>query len=147
MDAELRTFAERLEVPTPTPGTGVSSQLASVFACLKKSARPTLLIFDTFELAGEAERWLKENLLLSAVRTPWLRIILVGQRVPNKHGEAWAGISSDPVELRAPTPEEWFDFGKPHHDSPEFTLELVRSLHATVKGKSSVLAQVCGPVA
>ena len=93
------------------------------------------LIFNTFELAGGTERWVKENLLLSVVRAPWLRVVIVGQRVPAKHGESWEGISFDLIELRSPTPEEWFDFGKPHHDTPEFTIELVRSLHATVKGK------------
>jgi hypothetical protein len=146
MDDELRTFTDGLEVPTPTPGPSVSNQLASVFASLKEKARPTLLIFDTFERAGEAERWVKESLLLAVKKAPWLRVIIVGQQVPNKYGEPWAGSSSEPIELRPPTPQEWFDFGKPHHhDSPDFTIEWVRSLHATVKGKSSVLAQVCGP--
>jgi hypothetical protein len=145
MDAELRSFAERLEVPAPTPGTGVPSQLAQIFISVKNAARPTLLIFDTFELAGEAERWVKDNLLLAVVLAPWLRVIIVGQRVPRPHGEPWAGVSFPPIELRPPTPEEWFEYGKCHHSSPEFTIEWVRSLHACVNGKSSVIAQVCGP--
>jgi hypothetical protein len=57
MDAELRAFAERLEISSPTTGTGVPSQLAQVFASLKNAARPTLLIFDTFELDGVVTRW------------------------------------------------------------------------------------------
>ena len=147
MDAELRTFAERLDVPTPKPGTGVSRQLAQIFASVKKAARPTLLIFDTFELAGEAERWVNENLLLDVIRAPWLRVIIVGQRVPKSYGEPWAGVSAQPIELHSPTPEEWFDYGKPHKASSEFTLEWVRSLHALANGKSSIIAQVCGPEA
>jgi hypothetical protein len=147
MDAELRAFAERLEVPAPKPGTGVSLQLAEIFTSVKQAARPTLLIFDTFELAGEAERWVKDNLLLDVIRAPWLRVIIVGQRVPKPHGEPWAGVSFSPIELHPPTPEEWFTYGKSHKTSPEFTLELVRSLHACVNGKSSIIAQVCGPEA
>ena len=143
MDAELRAFAERLEVSPPTPSTGVIGQLAHVFASLKKAARPTLLIFDTFELAGEAERWVKENLLLSVIRAPWLRVLIVGQRVPAKHGEAWEGISSDLIELRPPTPQEWFEFGKPN--KPGLTLEFVRQAHEISDGKSAVLAQLLGP--
>jgi hypothetical protein len=147
MDAELRAFAERLNVLTPTPGTGVSRQLAQIFASVKKAARPTLLIFDTFELAGEAERWVKDNLLLDVIRTPWLRVIIVGQRVPTPHGEPWADVSSQLIELRLPTPEEWFTYGKSYKTAPGFTLELVRNVFDLVKGKSSILAQICGPEA
>jgi hypothetical protein len=145
MDPELHAFAERLEVSPPTPGTGVTSQLTHIFNSLKKAARPTLLILDTFELAGEAERWVKENLLLSIIRAPWLRIIIVGQRVPAKHGESWQGFSSDPIELRPPTAEQWFEFGKRH--KPSITLAFVRQVHEYAGGKSTTLAQVCGPSA
>ena len=147
MDAELRAFAERLDVPTPTSSTGVSRQLAQIFASVKKAARPTLLIFDTFELAGEAERWVKDNLLLAVIRAPWLRVIIVGQRVPKSYGEPWAGVSSQAIELRPPTPEEWFTYGKSHKTSPEFTYEWVHALCALAFGKSSIIAQLCGPEA
>jgi hypothetical protein len=146
MDAELNAFADRLGVPAPTPGT-VSGQLAQVFGAVKRTARPTLLIFDTFERAGDAERWVKDNLLLSIITATWLRVVIVGQRVPLPPGEPWAADSSPPIELRPPTPEEWFAYGQPHNSSPEFTIEFVRSAHAFVKGKSSVLAQLCGPAA
>jgi hypothetical protein len=108
MDAELHAFADRLGMPAPTAGTGVSNQLAQVFAVIKKRSRPTLLIFDTFELAGEAERWVTDNLLLAIVSCAWLRVIVVGQRVTMPHGEPWAGDSYAPIELSPPTPEEWF---------------------------------------
>jgi TIR domain len=147
MDTELRAFAERLDVPTPTPGTGVTRQLAQIFASVKKAVRPTLLIFDTFELAGEAERWVKDNLLLDVIRAPWLRVIIVGQRVPTPYGEPWADVSPQPIVLHPPTPEEWFAYGKSYKTSPKFTLALVRDLHACVNGKSSIIAQVCGPEA
>jgi hypothetical protein len=145
MDAELRGFAERLKVKMPAPGTGVSAQLANIFASLEATARPTLLIFDTFELAGEAERWVKENLLLSVITARWLRVIIVGQRVPARLGEPWARISSPPIELRPPTPEEWFAYGQPH--KPTLTLEFVRQAHQFAGGKSSLLNQLVGPAA
>jgi len=67
MDSLLQAFAARLNVPAPPAGTGISSQLGNVLSSLKKVAGPTLLVFDTFELAGEAERWMNETLLLAAV--------------------------------------------------------------------------------
>jgi hypothetical protein len=142
MDNVLRTFAEGLDVQPPTPGTRVTDQLAHVFAALKKVACPTLLILDTFESAGEAERWVKESLLLSVIRSPWLRIIIVGQRVPNKHGESWEDMCTL-VEVRAPTPQEWFAFGKRHE--PSITLDDVRMLHGLARGGSSLMAQLLGP--
>jgi hypothetical protein len=143
MDTELRNFAERLKVKTPVPGTGVSAQLANIFASLEATARPTLLIFDTFELAGDAERWVKENLLLSVISAPWLRVIIVGQRVPPRPGEPWARVSSPLIELRPPTPEEWFEYGQQHKS--DLTLDFVRQAHKHSRGKSSLLNQLVGP--
>jgi hypothetical protein len=145
MDAELRDFAERLKVDVPAVRSGVSAQLANIFASLEATARPTLLIFDTFELSGEAERWVKENLLLSAISALWLRVIIVGQRVPARPGEPWAGVSSPPIELRPPTADEWFEYGQSHR--PGLTLEFVRQAHKYSGGKSSVLNQLFGPAA
>jgi hypothetical protein len=145
MDAELRAFAERLGVREPTAGTGVSRQLAQVFAAVKKAARPTLLVFDTFELAGEAERWVKDNLLLTIITETWLRVIIVGQQVILPRGEPWAGESSPPIELYPPTPEEWFAYGKHHNTS--LTIDFVRSAHDSTRGNGSLLAQLCFPSA
>ena len=143
MDAELRAFAGRLGVPEPHAGDSVSVQLGQVFGAVSKTARPTLLIFDTFEMAGEAGRWVKDSLLLQIVNAKWLRIIIVGQSVAVPDGEAWAGESAQPIELHPPSPEEWFAYGKSHNSSPQFTIELIRSVHALVQGKSSVIAQLC----
>lgn len=144
MDKELGAFAERLGVSElPKPGTGVTTQLGHVVAELKKIARPTLLIFDTFEKVGESEgKWVKENLLLSVIRAPWLRVIIVGQNVPDKRGESW-DASSTLIELTPPNPQDWFDFGKQH--KPGITLDFVRQAHELSDGKSTVLAQLLGP--
>jgi len=144
MDAELRSFAERLKVKVPEARTGVSAQLGNIFASLEATARPTLLIFDTFELAGDAERWVKENLLLAVISAPWLRVIIVGQRVPDRLGEPWGTVSSPHIELRPPTAEEWFKYGR---DKPGLSLDFVRQAHELTGGKSSLLSQLCRPVA
>jgi hypothetical protein len=143
MDGELGTFAERLGVEAPKPQTTVAAQLGSILASLSKRARPTLLIFDTFESAGDAQRWVKDNLLLAVVRSPWLRVVVVGQRTTKPFGEPWAEISAPPIELRSPSPQEWFDYGLPH--KPGITLEFVRQAHECCGGKSALLAQLLGP--
>jgi hypothetical protein len=145
MDSALLAFAERLKVKPPAAGIGVSAQLASIFASLDTAARPTLLIFDTFELAGEAERWVKDNLLLAVVSAAWLRVIIVGQRRLNRHSESWADVCSPTIELRPPTAEDWFAYGQSY--KPSLTLDFVRQAYEFTGGKSSVLHLVCGPVA
>ncbi len=145
MDSALGAFADHLGAPVPKPGTGVSAQLAEIFNALKAKAHPTLLIFDTFEAASEAERWVKETLLLSLPRAPWLRVIIVGQKVPPSHGQAWAAVSAPPVALRAPTPEEWFEYGQPY--KPGLTLDFVRQAHGHCGEKIALLAGLLGPAA
>ena len=144
MDAELNIFAQHLEVPEPK-GSNISSQLGQILVELRKSARPTLLIFDTYELAGDAQRWMSENLLLSLPRSPWLRVVIVGQRVPNTHGEAWAMFSSASIELNEPTAEDWLEYSKPH--KPGIDIEFVRKAHNYCNGKTPLLAQLLGPTA
>ena len=104
---------------------------------------PVLLVLlpDLLELAGDAERWVKDSLLLATIRAPWLRVVIVGQRVPMPFGEPWAAVSSAPIELRTPSPEDWFAYGQPVN--PDLTLEFVKSALKHSKGKSSVMALLC----
>ena len=145
MDNELRNFTGTLKVKMPGPQASVSAQLADIFASLEAIARPTLLIFDTFERAGAADLWLKDNLLLSVLGAQWLRVIVIGQSVPARTGEPWAQVSAPPIKLQPPTAEEWFEYGQPHNAN--LTLDFVRQAHNITGGKSSVLNQLCGPQA
>jgi hypothetical protein len=145
MDMPLATFATHLEVPAPKPGTGVTAQLAEIFAALKAKARPTLLIFDTFELAGDADRWVKDTLLLGLSRLPWMRVIIVGQKVPPGFGQPWAAVTAPLAPLTAPTVKEWFDFGQ-EHGTP-LTIEEVQTIHKHARGRIALLAQFLGPAA
>ena len=145
VDFELRAFAEQLGVPPPTSGAAVASQLRETFSALVRAARPTLLIFDTFEHIGAAAQWVLDDLLLRVVSAPWLRVIILGQRVPHPSGEPWAEDSRI-VRLLPPTAEEWYAFARAHNASPELTFELVQKVHQVTNGKSSVLAQILRPV-
>lgn len=143
MDAELRSFAEILEVQPPTAGSGVTAQLSEIFAALRAKARPTLLIFDTFELAGDAQQWVRESLLLSVIRSPWLRVVVVGQDIPAGTNEPWSGFSAEQLVLQPPSPEEWFEYAREH--KPDLTLEFVRQAHTYADGQCVVLDQLLGP--
>ena len=144
MDAELRRFAEQLDVPLTKANTGVTNQLSEILAALKEKPRPTLLIFDTFEMAGEAERWVTGSLLVAMIRATWLRVIVVGQKSTRAYGEPWAQLSAQPVALKPPTPEEWFDYGQLHREN--LTLDKVFTVHELSGGRSTVLAQLLGPL-
>ena len=145
MDMPLATFADHLGVPAPKPGTGVSAQLAEIFLALKANARPTLLIFDTFELAADADRWVKDTLLFGLSRLSWMRVIIVGQKVPPGFGQPWAAVSAPTVTLTPPTVDEWFEFSQIH--KPTLTRDAVQQVHDSCRGKMTLLAQVFGPAA
>jgi hypothetical protein len=142
MRQEVQSFAQFLGVATPTQ-SAVPAQLGEIFAMLQRASRPTLLVFDTFERAGEHERWVRDNLLPWLVRAPWLRVILMGQRVVGVHGEPWASISSPEIRLHPPNADEWFNYGREYKTG--LTLDFVRQAHQMTDGKSAVLAQLLGP--
>ena len=142
MRAEAAAFAGQLDLPLPAQDS-LNDQLRHILDGLKQRATPTLLVFDTFELAGEAERWVKESLLLMLTRSPWLRVAIVGQTALRPHGEIWADCGAPPIELRPPSAQEWFEFGRAHR--PDLTLDFVNQAHAYVGGKSAVLAQLLRP--
>ena len=142
IDAEVSLFADQLQVPLRAGG-GVAQQLGQILGTLREAARPTLLIFDTFEAAGDTVRWVKENLLLAIVRVSWLRVVIVGQEVPRSQGEAWSAVTPAAIELRHPSPQEWLAYGSQH--TPDLTIEFVAQAHALANGRSSTLAQLLGP--
>jgi hypothetical protein len=64
-ELELHSFLMNLDVPTPAAGT-LSARLAHILAELKQRAQPALLIFDTYEQAGEAQDWIEKQLFADA---------------------------------------------------------------------------------
>jgi hypothetical protein len=142
-ELELRSFVMNLAVPRLASGAALSDRLNAILDGLKKRASPALVIFDTYEQAGEAQDWVEKQLLAHVVREPWLRVVIAGQRVPDRIGATWAAQAAPPIPLRSPPPEDWFAFGQPH--KPGLTLDFVRQAHALCNGKPSLLAQLLGP--
>jgi hypothetical protein len=143
MDAELRGFVQHLEMPFPPAGQRLSQSLGGVLDALKQRSRPTLLIFDTYEAAGEAEDWVEQQLLVSLIRAKWLRVVVAGQRVPEPTGESWEAEASSIITLKPPAPTDWFDYTKPHR--PDLTLADVETACRLARNKAPQLAQMLGP--
>ena len=142
MDAEVRALVQDLDVPLPTPGR-LNERLSHILDALKRRAKPALLVFDTFELAGEAQDWIEKQLLPSLIRATWLRVVITGQRVPKSSDAIWEGVTSPPIILKPPPAPEWFDYCKRHRS--DLTLADVETVCRVVGDNVATLAQLFGP--
>jgi hypothetical protein len=142
VDAELRAFVQYLDVPLPPVGPRLNERLTHILDALKLRAKPALLIFDTYEAAGEAQDWMEKQLLLRVMRDTWVRVVIAGQTVPEPASAVWATVARPPLQLMPPPPEEWCAFGRLYN--PDINLDFVRQAHQVCKGKASVLAQLLG---
>lgn len=139
-------FVPHLKVEPPPASLGLSGQLGKILSDLAARARPTLLVFDTFELAGEAGRWMRDSLLPRLSHADWLRVVIAGQTVPRCHNEPYSDYCAPVIELTPPSPDDWYEYGL-EHKRPGITLELVRQIHTLCEGKSALLSQMLGPAA
>jgi len=143
IDAELRAFVQHLNVPAPPAAGRLNDRLGHVLDALNRRARPALLVLDTYEQAGEAQDWVEKELLPSLIRATWLRVVIAGQRVPERAGALWSAEACPLIQLAVPPPEDWFAFGQPHR--PGITLDFVRQAHECCGGKAALLSQLLGP--
>ncbi len=140
----LNDFAEHLAVSVPPSGGSLTDRLSQVLNSLKQKQAPTLLIFDAFEYAGEADRWIRERILTTLHRSPWLRIVIAGKYVPECHGQSWEEDSLV-IPLHPPSPADWYAYGVANQRN--VALEFVQQAHNLCSGKSSTLASLLGPQA
>ena len=143
MDAEVRAFVQYLDVTPPTSGSRLNERLTHILTALKRRARPALLVFDTFEAAGETKDWAEKELLPSLIRSTWLRVVIAGQCVPTDAGAVWKSVARTQLQLAVPPPADWFDYGKQHR--PDLTLVDVETACRLASHKASLLAQLLGP--
>ena len=140
---EIEAFSRPLEIEPPA-GQTLSERLAKIFTELRQRARPTLLVFDTYEAAGEAEDWIEGVLLPHLVYAHWLRVVIIGQSVPNRAGSTWESVAAGPLTLRFPGPEDWLVFGRENRGET-INLDFVTQAHQLANGKPSLLAGLLGP--
>lgn len=142
--AAVKAFIQDLSIPPPSASPQLSVQLGHILDALKKNSKPALLIFDTYEAASsEAQDWVEKQLLPSIVRNTWLRVVIVGQRVPERN-VIWKDDASPVIELNPPPAADWFEYGKKYRT--DLTLEQVKTGCELARNKASLLAQLFGPV-
>lgn len=140
---EIEAFCGPLGVEPPA-GQTLVERLARVFTELRRQAVPTLLVFDTYEAAGEARGWIEEVLLAHLFSAHWLRVVIVGQSVPARIGSTWESAAVGPITLRLPGPEDWLTYGRINRGDA-IDLAFVTLAHQLANGKPSVLAGMLGP--
>jgi hypothetical protein len=148
LDGEYSRFVQHLGVDDavrPTAGWPLRERLDGMLTALRDAGRPTVFIFDTFEQGGEWARWVEEMALLVVPRAPWLRVIIVGQQVPERAGAPWSHCAAPPIELQQLGWHPWYEFGKRH--KPILTEEMARQIHELARGSHSLLDQLLGPAA
>jgi hypothetical protein len=141
MDMEVSAFVQDLGVGVPSPNSRLPERLGQILGAIKERARPTLLIFDTYEMAGEAQEWVEKQLLPTLIRATWMRVVICGQKVPDPTSAVAAAHPT--VHLVPPLPADWFDYGRQHR--PDLTLPKVEAACDLADHKASLLAQLLGP--
>lgn len=142
MDDEVRAFVQDLGVPEPPASPRLNERLGHILGGLKQRARPALLVFDTYEHAGEAQDWVERQLLPSLIRATWLRVVIAGQRVPESAGAVGASVARASLQLVPPQPSDWFEYGKQYR--PDLTLADVETA-CRLTNKASLLKQLLVP--
>jgi hypothetical protein len=148
LDGEFMRFIFYLgvdEAVRTATGEALRFRLNTTLNSLRARAQPMLLLFDTFEQGGEWARWVEEDALLAALRAPWLRLLVAGQRVPNPAGAAWSSCAAPVIKLELLPWEPWYQFGKRHH--PALAPEIVQEVHRLSNGNHSLLKQLLCPQA
>ena len=143
MDVEIEAFSGPLGIEPP-PGQTLNERFAKIFTELRRRARPTLLVFDTYEAAGEAKDWIEGVLLPHLVYALWLRVVVIGQSVPTRAGSTWESVAAGPLTLELPGPEAWLAYGRTNRGDT-LNLEFVTQAHQYADGKPSLLAGLLGP--
>jgi hypothetical protein len=143
MDRELRAFVQQLEVTLPPAGQRLNERLGHVLDELKRRAQPALLVFDTYEAAGEAQDWMEKHLQFTVIRAKWLRVVIAGQRVPDRTGAIWESDTAPIITLKTPSPEDWFEFAR--QNNTDLTLKEVKKICQLAAYRPSMLHQLFGP--
>jgi hypothetical protein len=137
----VEAFARSLGTPVPAP-MELSGALGAILTQIAATPRPTLLIIDTYEMAGAASHWLESVLLEAVARASWLRVMILGQRVPEMRGSRWSAYTEVIAELPRPTPDDWIRYATTLGTEGTIDRSFLSSLHEYVDGNPSLIAGV-----
>jgi hypothetical protein len=140
---EIEAFSQPLDIEPPA-GQTLREQLAKIFTELRRRARPALLVFDTYEAAGDVKDWIENVLLPHLVSARWLRVVIIGQSVPVRAGSTWESVAAGPLTLQLPGPEDWLAYGRVNRGET-VDIDFVTQVHQYADGKPGLLAGLLGP--
>jgi hypothetical protein len=144
MDDELRVFVQQLDVTLPPGDVRLTERLSYVLDALRRRGQPALLLFDNYhDAASEVCDWVEKQLLSILVRASWLRVVVTGQRVPERNNAIWESDAAPVITLKPPPPVDWLAYGKTQY--PDLTLEEVEKFCRHASHKASLLRQLLGP--
>jgi len=143
IDVEIEAFSRLLGIEPPT-GHTLNERLAKIFRELQVQAKPTLLVFDTYEAAGEAKDWIENVLLPHLLTARWLRVIIVGQSVPTSAGSTWESVAASTLTLQLPGLDDWLAYGRVNRGET-LSPGVVMQAYDHADGKPTVLADLLGP--
>lgn len=142
LSGQVQQWAEHLGVTPPIATASLLEQVKAVVSELRRLPQSTLLIFDTFEASADVEHWFSESLLISALRWKWLRLVVLGQSVPQPDEKAWTTLSCRPVALTVPTAADWHAFVQDQLHLNEVDASFVERAHRLVNGHPGRLASL-----
>lgn len=141
LEAELDALRLHLDL-APAKASTLIGGLTRVIGDLTARPRPSLLLFDTFEAAGDAEaQWLEEILLPKLPALPQLRVIVAGSTVPRTLS---ARSICRHIDLTPPRVVDWFEYGR-RNGKDDFDLAFVEKVHGLCDGRPEALVCIFGP--
>lgn len=143
MGIEIEAFSQPLGIDPP-PGKSLNERLGKIFAKLREKSQPTVLVFDTYEAAGQVKNWIEYVLLPHLVTADWLRVVIIGQTVPTRVGSTWESVAAGTLTLQFPGPEDWLEYGRANRGEG-LNLKFVTEVHQYADGRPSLLAGLLGP--
>ncbi|GAA2612326.1 TIR domain-containing protein [Paractinoplanes durhamensis] len=138
---ETEAFAGSLGLTVPDRSPD-SDQLKSVLSQLHHLPRPTVIILDTYDEAGEDGTWLERAFLPQLRRSEWLRIVILGRQVPSGRDAVWESIAAPTVPLTQPDAQAWFEYGRRLNLDVELDLDFVTRLHQLAAGRPAPLREL-----
>jgi hypothetical protein len=131
---------ERIEIEAFAGSLGFAGdQLRGVLGQLLQVPVPTVVIFDTYEEAGDHGTWLERAFLPQLRRADWLRVVILGQQVPSARDTVWESIMAPVIALTQPDAQAWFEYGQRLQLDVEFDLDFVTKVHRLAAGRPAAL--------
>jgi hypothetical protein len=135
---------QQIEIDALAGSLGLTGaeKLRGVLEQLLRVPKPTVLIFDTYEEAGEDGTWLERRFLAELRRVDWLRVVILGREVPAVRDTVWESTAAPAILLTQPDAQAWFEYSRRLDLGADFDLDFVTRLHRAVAGRPATIRNV-----